>query len=71
MGLLQTVKALRCEGISKPWRMAFAVHVKHRFLPHRTYFRMDRDGHFFNPPLLQWNLGPWRIWQSRKPKAAA
>jgi hypothetical protein len=65
--IAETAAALKDEGIPKPWRLAFDICVKRRFLPHRTYLMID-DGDDFKL-LLQWNIGPYKIWRARKPKS--
>lgn len=60
--MFKTVKALRREGISKPWTVAFSL-LKSRYLPHRTHLWSDGDGFRYDPMILRWNLGKWQIWE--------
>jgi hypothetical protein len=42
--MFKLVKTLKAEGISRPWRLAFNIAIKHKYLPRRSYLSLFIDG---------------------------
>jgi hypothetical protein len=63
--MLRLYRTLRREGIPAPFRIAFDIAIKSRFLPHRMYLWSDHDGFIYDPSVCQWYFGPWLIWENK------